>query len=273
MKSRKFLAVLVVVSLWALPAFGELKTGILSRSWVSEEELSAMVPQSWLWSLVAPEHGGEISYKYYDTMNAMIMGLNSGEVDEIDVPQAVGEYILSTNPEYEISCAMRSRPTNYAFGFLRGERGEGLCEKFNEALVSLMRSGKFSDIQEKYIYTHDFDAIVPVEFAKFESADRITVAVTGDLPPVDYVDAGGNAAGFNTAILAEIGRVLGLNVKLVNIGHSGKTAALTSGRVDVVFWYRYLASNDDIFRLEVPEQVILSNPYYMTDIFVHVRKK
>ena len=136
-----------------------------------------------------------------------------------------------------------------------------------------MRSGNFSDLQEKYIYDPDFASIEPVEFAEFESADKIIVAVTGDLPPVDYVDAAGNAAGFNTAILAEIGRNLGLNVELVHIGHSGKTAALSSGRVDVVFWYRYLAGDEDIFKLEVPERVILSNPYYMTDIFVHVRKK
>ncbi len=41
----------------------------------------------------------------------------------------------------------------------------------------------------------------------------------------------------------------------------------------MVFWYRYMADDDEQFRFEVPEQVILSNPYYMTDIFVHVRKK
>ena len=274
MKSRKFLAVLfVVLSLWAIPACAELKTGILSVSWSTEEEFDASIPQSWLWSLMAPDHNEKISYKLYDTVTAMLLGLNSGEVNEIDVPQAVGEYILSVNPEYYISCAMRSSPADYAFGFLKGDKGETLCAKFNEVITSLMSSGKFSEIQEKYIYTPNFDAIAPVEFAKFDSADKIIVAVTGDLPPIDYVDAGGNAAGFNTALLAEIGRNLGLNIELVNISNSGKTAALTSGRVDVVFWYEYMAEHNDAFQSNVPEEVILSNPYYMTDIFVHVRKK
>lgn len=273
--NRKFLAFLLVVllSVSSLPASAEVKAGKLTMSLFTEEEFSELVPKTWLWSVLDPTHDGKLAFKYYDSMTAMMLALNSGEIDEIDVSRSVGEYMTAVNPDYYISCVMRSGPVNYSFGFLSGDKGLALRDKFDEAVRSLMVSGRFAELQEDYIYDADFSSIAPVKFSKFDGAETIKVAITGDLPPIDYVDAGGNAAGFNTAILAEIGRTLGLNIELVNIGHSAKTAALTSGRVDVVFWYMYISRRDGAVQLEIPEKVILSNPYYMTDIYVHVRKK
>ena len=59
-------------------------------------------------------------------------------------------------------------------------------------------------------YYKDFDLKKPaVEFAKYDGADTIKIAVTGDRPPIDLITADGKATGFNTAILAEIGKIMG----------------------------------------------------------------
>ena len=58
-----------------------------------------------------------------------------------------------------------------------------------------------------------------IEFEQFEG-DPIKVAVTGSLPPMDYVAADETPAGFNTAVLV------------------GRALALSQGNVDVVFWTR-----------------------------------
>ena len=59
---------------------------------------------------------------------------------------------------------------------------------------------------------------------------------------MDYVAADGTPAGFNTAILAEIGRRLQVNIKLVQVDSATRALALSSGMVDVVFWTKGMPS-------------------------------
>ena len=59
---------------------------------------------------------------------------------------------------------------------------------------------------------------------------------TGALLPMDYVAADGTPAGFNTAILAELGKRLNVNIELVQVDSLGRASALVSGQVDLVFW-------------------------------------
>ncbi len=66
----------------------------------------------------------------------------------------------------------------------------------------------------------------------------VKVGVTGALPPMDYVAPNGTFAGFNTALLAEIGKRLNINITMVHVSSVGRAAALASGTVDVVFWTR-----------------------------------
>ena len=72
------------------------------------------------------------------------------------------------------------------------------------------------------------------------------------------------------AVLAEIGKVLKMNVELVNVAGGARAAALASGRVDVVFWYEVDTASDT--QPDVPDGVILSHPYYEWNNFLHVKK-
>ena len=110
-----------------------------------------------------------------------------------------------------------------------------------------------------------------VAFEKFEGAETIKVAVTGDLPPIDYVAADGTPAGFNTAILAEIGKRLKVNIELMNVESGARAAALSSKRADVVFWFQVRAGEG--VQPDVPEGVILSESYYDWTKYLHIRKK
>ena len=66
-----------------------------------------------------------------------------------------------------------------------------------------------------------------IPFETFEGAETIRVAVTGDLPPIDYVAADGKAAGFNTALLAEIAKRLKDSITLIGTFRCG---VLVSGQ-------------------------------------------
>ena len=72
----------------------------------------------------------------------------------------------------------------------------------------------------------------------FEGAKTVRIGVTGAIPPMDYMTPYGIPAGFNTAVLAEIGTRTGVNVELVQVDSVSRALALSQGYVDAVFWTR-----------------------------------
>ena len=76
-------------------------------------------------------------------------------------------------------------------------------------------------------------------------------------------------AGYNVAVLSEIGKRLRINISLVNVEAGARTAALVSGRADVVFWYE--VNKNSNFQPDVPDDVILSEPYLEWNQFIHLR--
>ena len=61
-----------------------------------------------------------------------------------------------------------------------------------------------------------------------------------------------------------------MNVELVEVDAGARTAALASGRADVVFWYE--VDTTAATQPDIPEGVIVSQPYYEWTKFIHVRK-
>ena len=139
------------------------------------------------------------------------MGLDRGEVDVITLPLCVGEYMLNTNSDYVLKgldwwFILSANSLNFAF--LEGNTA--LQNRFNEALKEMKRGGALGLLEHNYINNHEPSSLRPAEFSNFDGAETITVAVTGDMPPIDYVAPDGTPAGYNTAILSEIGRRLKL---------------------------------------------------------------
>ncbi|MBQ7733835.1 MAG: transporter substrate-binding domain-containing protein, partial [Synergistaceae bacterium] len=127
-------------------------------------------------------------------------------------------------------------------------------------------------LREKYINDAGLDEPEAVEFRDFENIDtKIKVAVTGDLPPIDFVNAEGKPAGFNTAVLAEIAKRLHVNIEIVNIDAGARAAALASKRVDAVFWFQFRKNVET--QPDIPEGVVLSEPYYSWNEIISISKK
>ena len=264
---KKFLCLIIVLvlTLGTANALEKriIKLGLLSKLNSSEEEFLEI----WRKTYAPKNENLEIIVKFYDTLNAMQMALNAGEIHEMILPDVVANYIMNANKEFVSRLVLPSKGMGLAFGFR--EDSKELRDKFNEALLVLKNDWTLGALEGVYISSPS-DEPEPVNFMKFEKADTIKVAITGDLPPIDFVAADGKAAGFNTAVLAEIGAYLKKNIELVNIDAGARTAALASGRADVVFWYEVDMSSDT--QTDVPDGVILSSPYFEWNKFIHLRK-
>ena len=259
-----FIAILISVNANAAIEKRVLKLGLLNKLNSSEEEFL----DTWKKTYAPKNENLDIRVKFYDTLNAMQMALDAGEITEMILPDVVAQYLMNVNKEFVSTLVLRSKGMGLAFGFR--EDSKKLRDEFNEALSVLRDDWTLGALEGVYIESKSLEDAEPVEFIKFDGAETIKVAVTGDLPPIDYVDAGGNPAGFNTAVLAEIGAYLKKNIQLVNIDTGARTAALASGRADVVFWYEVNMSSPT--QSDVPEGVILSTPYFEWNRFIHIKK-
>ena len=213
---------------------------------------------------------------FYDSLVAMQMALKANRIDEIVLPEPVVMYLMAKNPQdYEIQFSLNMMPSTISFGFKAGN--EALKKDFDAAISAMKKDGTLMTIQEKFITNIGADEPEEVKFTEFKGSKPIRVAVTGDLPPIDYIAADGRATGYNTAILAEIGKRLKRNIRVMSVDAGGRSAALASDRADVVFWYRNtegiktpkkLGKNKNLKGVMVDASssgVILSEPYYEWD--------
>ena len=294
---KKFLCILIFVCVFASASFADVKNsvnaGVLTYLGTTEQEFQTALDD--LRKAVAPlistdeEKNEWASYdrlegflaslvkmrrvvRFYDSLLSMQMALRSHKVDEIALPEPVGMYLISNNPKYDIYFSLNMMPSTISFGFKHGNTA--LQKEFNSAIVSMKKDGTLARLQKNFV-TELAGEPQAVKFTNFKDAKTIRVAVTGDLPPIDFIAADGTPTGYNTAILSEIGKRIKKNIRLISVEAGARSAALSSERVDVVFWYR---STEGI---KAPEKikgknlknvmkdnldgVILSEPYYEWD--------
>ena len=200
---------------------------------------------------------------FFGSLMRMVMNLRSGKVDEIMLPEDVGRYITNLNSEIQVKYVSEVFSSRISFAF-RKENAE-LKAEFDRAILEMKKDGTIDELSKTFIHTVNPK---PVRPEHFKEAETITVAVTGDMPPIDMFAGDGKPAGYNTAILAEIGKRLKKNIRLLNIEAAARNSALTSGRADVVFWYRTVkieigdAKIDNSVFIDAPDEIILSEPYY-----------
>lgn len=197
------------------------------------------------------ESGGR-KVVFYDTLDAMLMALNAGDIGSIEIYQSVARYLCATNDNLRMGIRFDTGKTMGAFAqmvqsghngndfsFLMMEDRTALRDAFNAAIAGMKTDGTLDRlVREQIDDVVDRGEIKPAALPKTAGAETVRVAVTGALPPMDYVAADGTPAGFNTAVLAEIGRRTGKNIELVVVDSIGRAAALASGAVDAVFWTR-----------------------------------
>ena len=213
--------------------------------------------------------------KFFDNLNSMQMALESGQVDEISILLPVARYMVARNPQLKIleDTPMGNPNTDNVpedvsefandFCFAVTEDKTELKSLLEGAIKDLRNNGTLENLTNTYIrnfkYENDPEA---VQFATFDGAETIKIAVTGDLPPLDLVTADGKAAGFNTALLSEIGKLLNRNIELVQIESGARAATLTSGQADVSFWNVVPISKVIPKNADTPDGIVLTAPYY-----------
>lgn len=190
----------------------EGEIGLLTLQGIDQEELNKNLKD--VIFNVLPFSG----YKYFDTFNNMITALATGAIEAIETDEYVAGYLFSRMegftryicdelPVYKASFSM----------LLRGEDTE-LRDRISQVLLDMREDGTLDALKTQYIDDviagNEPEAVTPEHF---QDADTIVVAVTGDRPPMDYFSTAGESIGFNTALVAEVAKRMGVNVELFSV--------------------------------------------------------
>lgn len=228
------LVTLLILPTLSLPALagdkGEL--GRLTKLNVDEDTLSQAIMESYFDKVPFSR------YRFFDNLNSMIGALVSGRIAGMALDEFTAKYLLSRTEEYAIYNPPETAPSyNLNFSMLLREEDAELRDRISEAIEAMKADGTLDTLKKQYIDEviagSEPEAIVS---EVFEGGKTLKVAVTGDRPPMDYFSIAGGPIGFNTALVSEVGRRLGMNVEFVSIDTAARSLTLESGLSDVIFW-------------------------------------
>ncbi len=246
-----------------------IRIGMIKHLNASEEDFNGFfIKLSETFSLAMPSH----KTVFFDNMNSMQMALESRQIDEISTYRCVADYLAARNPQIEI-LSEHTLEFIDAFCLALREEDTELKEAADNAIVEMRNDGTLDQLIKQYITDANKSENPPVvEMQHIDGAETIKVAVTGDLPPLDFVSADGKAAGFNTAVLSELSKRINKNIELVQVDSAARAAALTSGQVDISFWAIVPVSEIIPSDADKPAGIALTSPYYRGKI-VHIGLK
>ena len=250
---------------------GDIKLGMINHLNATEQRMDEILKAVQEESKIPLTHFVPV---YYDNLKLMQMGIESGSVDQISLYKSVGEYLVANNDKYEVvdgDLTLKTLSDNFCFAVRKEDAA--LKSDLDKTINELKSDGTLDKLTKEYITDLDKGQAPPaIEIPMTDGADTIKIGVTGDLPPLDYVSADGKAAGFNTALLAEIAKRLNKNIEIVDIDSGARAAALSSKQIDVIFWVVVPMNNKMPGDIDKPEGVELSEPYF-TDNVEHLKLK
>ena len=211
---------------------------------------------------------------YYDNLNSMEMGIESGSVDQISLYISVAKYIIANNDKFEFfGNEQVFKDLSDSFCFAVRKEDTALKANLDKVIGEMKADGSLDKLVKEYITDVDNgQAPSAIEIPTTDGADTIKFGVTGDLPPLDYVSAEGTPAGFNTAILSEIAKRLGKNIEIIDIDSGARASALASKNIDVVFWAILPVDTERPPYIDKSDSVEFSIPYFQ-DAVAHLQLK
>ena len=213
-------------------------------------------------------------YVFYDSITDMIMALNIGDIAVLETDQNTVRYIVSRNDQI-VDRPPYMNPNNLVFCMLLREEDTELRDQISACIAGMTEDGTIEALQQTYIE----DVIAgeepgAIEPQAFPGARTIRVAVTGDRPPMDYIPAGGQPIGFNTAMITEVAKRLNMNVELVNVTCQARGIALATDLCDIVFWMEVgdFENWEGADLEDQPENTIVTEPYMSVPLWWAVLK-
>lgn len=171
---------------------------------------------------------------YFNNTSDAVTAVMTGKVDAVYVLKFCGDYYLKKNSDLNVV----EFKLNSEAGIMMAVRSEDqqLKADLDKAITTLKENGTLKALEEKWITNLPTDnEATNNEIQKNAEAKTVYVGVSGDFVPLDYIAADGRPAGYNVALLNEVGKLINVNFEFVSIENQARFAALSSKKIDVIF--------------------------------------
>lgn len=204
------------------------------------------------------------SFDLYPTISDAMFALRTGKADTILSMDAAASYVAKQDPTLYTYMDPRLEGFNQiSLSMLVLKRNEALGKDIDRAIAHLTETGELADMTKRMF---SGDVQEPRSVAE-PTGEKMYVGVTGDIPPIDYVDAAGNPVGFNVSLMTAIGAYLGREVEFVQTNKGGIVIALITGKIDVVFWQEQaLAPEIQEMVGQLSDNLYVTTPYLSLDV-------
>ncbi len=210
------------------------------------------------------ENGRHIQRRAYPNLSSLLSDLKSGNLDYAQLPHTVIDYINSKDDSF-VTIDLDNEIEYYSIGI--APRNKDLLDEINEAIGYLNSAEAKPGLKDlRNYFDKDESSYEQIEFETFEGAPTITFAVTGNLPPIDYVNDQGEPSGFGVAFLAEIGKRLKKNIKIIKCDPSERPAVLISRKADALLWVTSILHSDYAPESFTMEGILSSEPYLQVNM-------
>lgn len=196
----------------------------------------------------------------YNNLNDQIAALLAGKIDAIPATKTEADYYVKRNSEMKIVEAKQKIKSDVVM-VLRTE-DQAIKEDLDKAFAALQENGTLELLKDKWITNLPATGEPSkVDVAIIDGGKTVYVGVTGAYAPLDYIGADGKPAGYNVALLKEVGKLININFEFVSIEASARYTALESKKIDVIFSQIYNEEMSSLFH----GKYIMTNPYFTAD--------
>jgi polar amino acid transport system substrate-binding protein len=217
-----------------------------------------------------PEKAASLVHRYidaepgkiveYNRRSDAIMAVLSGKADAILCPSFVAEYYAKRNDK--LSLVAPKVKVNYKVIMVVRKEDEPFRNELNQVIGTLRENGRLEAIESEWITNLPLTG-EPANIGMVNSAGArtIRVGVSGDFPPLDYMATDGRPAGFNVALMSEVGTQLDIKFEFISVESSARFTALASGKIDLIFFHFKIDEEPDLYDTS-EEKWAMTNPYF-----------
>jgi polar amino acid transport system substrate-binding protein len=196
----------------------------------------------------------------FNNISDLITAVITGKIDAVPIMGFIADYYVKRNSNLKIIEAKTNVKGDIQMAVRFGE--QQLKEDLDKAITTLQENGVLKKIADQWINN------LPVanepsinSIPRIDGAKTLYVGVSGNYVPLDYIAADGKPAGFNVALLNEIGKLINVNFELISVDSQAKFAALGSKKIDVVFCQAYNQKGSSLFK-GLNNKYAMTNPYF-----------
>lgn len=193
----------------------------------------------------------------FDRASDCITAIKAGKIDAAPAAKYEADYLVKRNSDLAIVEAKQKLPTSIVM-VLRGEE-KGLKEDLDKAFATLQENGTLTLLEDKWITNLPATGEPSkTEVSPIAGVKTVYVGITGAYAPLDYIGTDGKPAGYNVALLTEVGKRLNINFEFVSLEPSARYSALESKKIDMIFCQIYNKEMASLFT----GKYIMTNPYF-----------